>query len=169
MFQVSDNLSLMSSFIKITPDWKKWACVDDHFGHHQYGYAEMQPDDTWETFNMKTAVFLTEDVFYDMYYPKVKNSTSRVKRPRIIQHMIERLQHKTPISTEKRTELILLITKFLLDNPEFRVWQWLYALDVMTQSAPWSWALIKDDFNLTDDVLLKRVRAAIRHRINSSN
>ena len=83
----------------------------------------MHPDDTWDTFNMKTAKFLTEDVFYDMYYPKVKNSTARVKTPRIIQHMIQTLQHRTPVSTEKRTELILLITKFLLDNPDLRVWQ----------------------------------------------
>lgn len=157
----------MSSFIKTTPDWKRWACVDDYFGHHEYGYALMKPDDTWETFDYKNANFINEDTFYDMYYPKRK-SWHRIKATSFSEARLKNKPKRKPVDEKTRADLILLITKFLLDNPELRVWQWLQALDVLQSSACWSWAYIEDEFNLTDDILLKRVKAAIA-RIEKTN
>jgi len=150
----------MSSFIKHTPDWKKWACVDDHFGHQKYGYSLMDPEDTWFTFKTETAKFLTEEEFYDIYFPKWV-SKQRTKGSNYPPRKIEIVHKVKKLSQIDRKKLIRMISKFLIDNKDLRIWQWLSVINVIIQNAPWSWASIKGEYNITDAVLYKRVKAAI--------
>lgn len=79
----------------------------------------MKPDDTWETLDLNKVKVLTEKEFYDIYYPKQKYGTLRRKTNGIFKKIA---QHSKSTSKD-RTNLVLLITKFLLDNEDLRVWQ----------------------------------------------